>query len=134
MRFEDLKDTFFVVEATNFECLALWREWHKAIPMKQDSMGFVETIGEVNGKPVCICLTRYNIWDKWVVFYEATSIMVDHDMIRRWLDENVLRHCPKWNGGRIAHTDAMNFHHCVDALESATDNERDFDALSRNFV
>lgn len=125
MQYKDLKDTFFVVEATDFELFTLWREWNKAIPIEQDCVGFVETVGKVAGRPVCVTLFRYRFWDKWVVFWEATSQLVDHKMVREWIEKEVLIHCPKWdNGTRISQTNAWNFHHCVRALEEATGQKR----------
>lgn len=58
MQFEDLKDTFFLVEATSFEAHMVWSEWHESIPMEQDNIGFMEAIGEIDKRPVCINLCK----------------------------------------------------------------------------
>ncbi len=122
MKYQDLKETFFVVEASYYEARYLWREWHERIPMRQqDDVGFAEVIGSVNNMPVCVSVTRYNIWGKWVVFVEPVSAMVDHNMVREWIKKEILVHAPKWdNGTREPWCDVSSFHLCVDALKEAT--------------
>lgn len=124
MRFEDLKDTFYVVESTSFEVLNHWRHCDESekYEIEQDSLGFGQTIGYVGDMPVAISLQRYKINGRWVVFYEATSQVVDHRMVRTWINENVLVHCPQING-RNHHTDAWNFGHCLIAIERANTSE-----------
>lgn len=123
---DDLKDTFFVVEATSFEVHMLWREWHKAVEMVQDNLGYMDTIGYIDDRPVCIDIRRYKIWGKSVIFYDACSQVVDHKMVEEWVNANILAHCPKWdNGTRVSHTNAWNFPHCIDAVEEATGKKRD---------
>jgi hypothetical protein len=121
---DDLKTAFFVVQATSFELFSLWREWHEHIPMEQDGRCFVYGIGQINKRPVCVEVSRYKIWDKWVLFYSSTSQLVDWEMIENWVEEKILTYTPKWdNSTRCSHTNAMNFHHCVHALEEATGNK-----------
>lgn len=110
-----LKSTDFVVEATNAEHFFLWREFHDRTEWKEGHLGYMETIGHVQGRPVCICLTWDVIDGMNVMFVDATSQLVDWEMVERWLD----RHCnPKWdNSTRQARTDAMNFHHVLHAAE-----------------
>lgn len=125
MKFEDLKDTFFAVEATSFEKQLLWERWHESIPMEQDGSGFGRQVGEIGGMPTMVMLYRFNIWGKWVVFYEGTSQVVDHRLVEGWIKKNVLAHTPGWDGrARGCHCDAQNFHLCVEALEEATGQKR----------
>ena len=118
MKYEDLKDTFYLVEANSFETLCHWREFHKdgRYTFEQDGMGFTKHIGKFGGMPVVICLFRYKIDGHWVLFYEATSQVVDHRMINKWLDEHVLTHCPSIEG-RVHHCNSMNFGNCLLAID-----------------
>ena len=125
MRFEDLKETFFVVQATNTEVFNIWKEWNEAIPMEQDGQGFGEQVGRLDGRPIMVSLFRYRIWNKWVVFYESTSQVVDYRLVEGWIQKNVLIHTPDWdNGRRQSHCNSDNFHLCVNALEEATGQKR----------
>jgi hypothetical protein len=109
--------TVFVVEATSFEQSALWQQHHEEWPWEQDNPGWLVTCGELDGLPVCFSLTFNRIMGRLVAFWDPTSRMVDHEMIEAWFD----RHCsPKWDRGtRPARANAMNFHHCIEALLEA---------------
>ena len=94
-----------VVEATGYEKLALWQEWHVADkrPWIQGRSGLSEQIGTVAGLPVCLSLLVDTVNGHRILFWEATSRVVDYEMARRWLD-HVLPPTAK------NRTDAMNFH------------------------
>ena len=124
-----LRDTRFVVEATDFEYLCLWerhslesnpdilrtrgrkRHWEQLNP------GYLTTAGVLNDLPVCVHLRWAKIDGVLVMFYEAVSRVVDRDMVRQWLKDNCW---PEWDG-RAAKEDAMNFHialQCIDTINS----------------
>ena len=124
MKFEDLKDAFFVVEASNHEIQFIWKEWNQAIPMEQDGSGFGREVGTCGGLPVMVTFFRFKIWGKWIVFYEPTSQVIDHRLIDNWIKKNVLVHMSTWGGGRLSRCNAQNFHLCVSALEEATGQKR----------
>lgn len=83
-----------IVEITKYEERMLWKEYRERVPdgewiqslgeWFQSLSGPLVTVGQVNGRPVCISLFVNTIGGKKVVFYEATSVMVDHDMIDHW--------------------------------------------------
>jgi len=122
-----LRNTDFVVEANSYERLQLWKEFSKEaqeqedvrprprFKWEQESYGFMVDVGEVNGMPVVLSGFFALINERRIMFYNATSRMVDHRMVDAWLDEN----CdPMYCGGsRKARTDAMNFGHVVSMLE-----------------
>lgn len=140
-----LKDVFFLVEATSFEVITLWRnhskEWLKGeslqmqcadialrsrrLEWEQDMRGLFVQVGVdmVRGPtkdveaPTCITFEFYRIAGRLVAFWHPTSAFVSHNRIAQWFDT----YCtpPDWDGGRPAHTNAMNFHHCLDAIEAA---------------
>ncbi len=125
---QDLKRlaTFYIVEATSHEMLAMWLEYaqqstrplgprDKRFDWKEESMGYWKTIAEVeiNGEkmPVTVSVSWAVICGKRVAFYEATSQVVDHRLVEKWRKKEF----PNAKG----HTNAMNFGHCLCACEAA---------------
>lgn len=103
-------ETVYLVEATDYEQLALWKEWHQFVPSwVEDSSGYGLEVGRRAGLPVVVSVTWAIINGKRVCFYEAVSQMVDHGMVEKWRHEEF----PKLRG---AHCNAMNFAHCLEAL------------------
>lgn len=106
------KDVVYLVEATGYECLCLWRENDEkrdgiTMDWKEVGIGGLVTIGYLDNRPVNLSF-RYNILNgKRVCFWDAVSSVVDHSMINDYLD--------KLN---IPRTNAMNFHQCIHAIES----------------
>jgi len=123
-RFED---TVFVVEANGYERLSLWTKHchqgsveytsgppYKRYKWEQDNHGIWYQIGELAGLPICVSFFWNKIDGHRVLFYECTSRVYDLQVIDGWLKA----HCnPTWDGNRRAHCDAMNFHHCLDAID-----------------
>jgi len=117
----------FLVEATDFEALCLWSEWaeeahdkdgplrhrHRRIPWQQISLGYGETVGHFGRMPVAVSVTFARVLGQIIVFYEATSQVVDHRMVDKWLTTAF----PASRGK----TNATNFHICVHELERARD-------------
>jgi len=117
---EDLrfKETFFLVEATGCEQHFLWSEWHKRVKWEEQGMGCTGQIGTLDRRPVMLTFFWARINGKLVGFWDSTSQVVDHKMIEKWLAENCTP--PKCdNGTRSAQCDAMNFHHCIHAIQEA---------------
>lgn len=113
-----IRDAFYVVEATDFEKLCLFgeneREWY--VTWEHVSMGNMATIEHilVNGEnlPVVVSVFYALLNGKVVAFYEPTSQVVDHRMVKAWLEVN----SPAFAAGRKC--DAMNFHLCLHAVEN----------------
>lgn len=114
-----LTEAVYVVEATSYEQLALWREFSAesaqhgwgtgTATWKQDNWGFLSEVGQLAGFPVVVCLTFARIYGRLVAFYESTSRVVDHQMVEEWMRA----HVPAYDGH---HTNAMNFGHCLSAV------------------
>lgn len=104
----------FVVEATSFEQRTLWERWSDRVHWEEHSRGWLETIGEVNGRPVNLVIHPARLNGCVVLFYEAVSQVVDWKQIEDWFKS----HCwPKWDKDiRRAHCDAANFHHCLEVV------------------
>lgn len=120
-----LAKTLFVVEATSFETQCLWaenakdsscrrftpRQWEQVNP------GWLVTVGELDSRPICVSMSWSRIDGHLVMFWEATSQVVDTVQIEKWLSQHF---AGKWdNGTRQATTNAMNFHHCLNAIDDA---------------
>jgi hypothetical protein len=119
-----LNNTVFIVEANSYEAFALWREnsedsssalIHKPVQWRQENPGFLITLGELDNMPVTLSLNWVTINGSLVLFYYMPSVVTDSRMADKWLEENC--NPPKWdNCTRRSHCDAMNFHHCLDAI------------------
>lgn len=100
-----------VVDATSFEQLMLWQEEEKAaLPKRWETInpGILETIGALADMPVCLSLSKVRVGGHLLLFIEATSQVVDHRMIDKWLEDNLPDTAKR--DGRVNRTDAMNFH------------------------
>ncbi len=120
-----LKHTFYLVEG---DAYSLWcqhsseslfppwntRENRRAYPARkweQVSVNPWLTVGSIGKRPVCLSFEWYRIDGQWVCFWEATSQLVDHAMIDKWLT----KHFPDQHST----CDAGNFHNCLHAIDDA---------------
>jgi hypothetical protein len=117
-----LAETVFIVEATDLERLMLWRDHAERTNWQQDNPGTMIIAGHLDGRPVCVTLTWEIQCGQRVLFWEATSEVVDYKMIKAWFAQNT--HAPDWGGGRPARCNASNFHHCLDAIGAYDDEPR----------
>lgn len=101
------------VEATNYERLMLWREFHDdkngpRWPWKGDGAGFSICLTLLGGMPNQVCFWFQDVQNEKVMFWECTGLVGD----RRPL-EVLLKHCcPKLK--RCGTPDAMNFGNAFD--------------------
>jgi hypothetical protein len=122
-RFED---TVFVVEANSYERLSLWSKHchqgstestlakYKRYEWEQDNFGLTVEVGKIDNKPISITFFWFIIEGHRVAFYERNSWYIDLYQVDEWLK----KYCnPTWNYGRRAHCNAMNFHHCLHAID-----------------
>lgn len=77
--------------------------------------GFMVTIGYFGEHPVSISLQWAKIAGKWICFYYACSRVVDHSMVDKWIRENF---DAQSKDGRWAHTNPMNFSHCLSDIDA----------------
>lgn len=124
-----LAKTLFVVEATSFEQLALWRDCAKqnhrgeADRTRYDwqerlcPSGWLVTVGELAGMPCAITMSWVKIDGQLIAFYYDCSVVTDSRQTEKWLADNFTG---KWDSGtRRAMTDANNFGHCLAAIREA---------------
>lgn len=106
-----LAETAYCVEADDFAHLELWAKHHKATGWVQHPMGYGELVGKLARMPVFLHMHWATLHGRLVMFYEATSQVVDHRMVDRYLT----RHCPAFRDGK--RTNALNFHLCLGEIE-----------------
>ena len=118
------REAVFLVEADDFAQHHLWLDWsdeaakrgwgpdgHPRVVWEQIMLGYGDTIGHVGDAPVCVTITFARLFGQVIVFYEATSQVVDHRMVADWLTTAF----PASRG----HTNATNFHICVQDIKDA---------------
>jgi hypothetical protein len=80
---------------------------------QQQGFGKMHTIGEIGDMPVCVSLFCNHIRGHKILFVEPTSQVVDHRMVRDWI-ESVLPQTA-WNEGRnqFRISDANNWYNAI---------------------
>lgn len=122
-----LAKTEYIVEATSFEQLCLWQSYAKqspthhshAVDWKEYSHGWLVTVGKLAKMPVCISVSWAKLDGHFVMFYEATSEVVDHRKIRKWLKKyyKPSKQHKKADSNIVDETDANNFHLCIQHID-----------------
>ncbi len=92
-----------IIEATDFEKFCLWERWNPRmdIEWKDESLGYFANLGKVADMPVCLSLWIAYINGKKVLFWDATSQVVDYRMIEAWFEKHLKD---------VKKTDANNAH------------------------
>lgn len=105
-----IKDCIGAVEANEFETMCLWEKFNARTDGVWESAtgGSLAVVGWIEEMPVCISLLVHTINGHPILFYHATSQLVDYEMVNKWLDEN-MPDIAKNKNGRLNKTDAMNF-------------------------
>lgn len=120
----NLRSTIFIVEANDYERFALWREnaddataplIANPVVWRQKNPGVMIELGTLDDMPVTLSLTWATINNCSVMFWYMPSVVTDSRMAEKWLDENC--NPPTWSSGYPARCNAMNFHHCLQAIE-----------------
>lgn len=108
---EFLRGVVGSVEATNAEYHNLWEYWHSKRGKQWDQInsGLLPIVGRLAGMPICISLMKATVDGNLLLFWHATSQIVDHRAIEAWLEAS-LPDSARWPDGRLNRTDAMNFH------------------------
>lgn len=134
------KDTEYTVEADMFAKHTLWQnfstealecqriklntaqlcqELQYRVKWIDDNMGYSMQIGEVNKRPVCVTFFWTKIDNRLVMFYHATSEIVDHKMVNDWLK----KYCNPQDKGCSNNCDANNFHNCLIYIRNANNQK-----------
>ena len=111
---EILDGTVVIVEANSFERHTLWQNnQNRALDSRLNWES--ENSGQgmqanLHGRPVCFTLWPAWIEGKKIIFWEATSQLVDYKMITDWFDKNL---------PDIRRYDANNFHNAVAQIKQS---------------
>ena len=57
----------------------------RRVDWKQVSSGFGLTLGKLDDRPIYVCFSFAYINGHKICFYEATSQVIDHKLIEKWL-------------------------------------------------
>lgn len=101
-----------IVEANSYELHMLWEENERSEnpkSWKQDGGGPLVTVGHLDKMPVCISLFIVRVDSHKVLFFDATSQVVDYRLIDNWMEDN-LPESARRKDGFINKSDAANFH------------------------
>lgn len=115
-----LEGVIGAVEADSYSQHMLWSEYHyrpregfDPLTWEQGMSGLMEIIGylKINGedRPVCLSLFKARVKGELILFYHATSQVVDYRMVDEWLKKNLPPTAIRENGYPNT-TDAMNFY------------------------
>jgi len=77
-----------LVEATSYETMCLCKEHENE--WQQGGSGYGITVGKIKKHPVCISLLVNTVGGHRILFWEATSRIVDHKLIEAWF----IKHLP----------------------------------------
>lgn len=105
-----LGDTCFAVEATSFEKLALWEEWHNKVEWVPDLSGLAPMIGHFGGMPIVLNLFWSRIGGIRVLFWQHVSMVTHSRMAEEWLHANC--------GACCEYVIAANFHTVIHAIRA----------------
>lgn len=108
------KNVYGIVEANSYETLSLWKEWHleRGYTWIQNNCGWLECVGKLGDKEVWISPLAHIVNGRKILFVDATSSVVDWNMIEEYLKEKVPSACTR-NGEYLNKENAMNFHNLV---------------------
>jgi hypothetical protein len=105
-----------VVEANSFERHMLWSQYSPksdrcykghVSEWQELGSGCMFGVGRLAGHDVCVQIWFARLDDKWVMFYDPCSRIVDHDLVTEWRVKYM---------SHAKHTDANNFHIIIHSL------------------
>lgn len=118
-----LKGVDGVVECTREEYYAIWNRNDKATQHKKswvsESFGIGECVGYLAGHGIHVMLQKATIDDQLILFVEATSNVVDHNMVREWVSEAMNKFSGRTkgigpgSGDEWRWSDATNWHNVL---------------------
>ncbi len=81
--------TEFVVEASDFEQRALWREHHEMVKWESIGQGLVFNIGELFGKEINLDVSWRKINGHVVLFFHCCSSIRDYEQVEEWVQRRL---------------------------------------------
>lgn len=105
----------YIIEATSYEQLALWKDFKDLVNWKEVTRGGpVPCVGYLDDRPIHITMDIASIHGQHVLFYDPSSQVVDHEQVDAYLAK-------QWPG--VRKTDAMNFHNCAHHCKALTERQ-----------
>jgi len=86
-----MKNTYYAVEANNFEQMFLYTQNQRKNKWDEIQSGAHITLGHIDERPICVLLNWALINEFPVLFYEPVSVLVDYVIIDEWLKSLNLR-------------------------------------------
>lgn len=75
-----------VLVSSSYEILGIYEDLtNDGYEYKQDFSGYLNTVGHISDRPICVTPLIHNIGGVNVLQVEATSELVDWKMIREWV-------------------------------------------------
>jgi len=90
---EHLRSCVYAVEANSCEAGHIWEQFCSVdfSNNKEHSwtevFGWLETVGHIDDRPICVSMRVVDIDNQHILFWDATSQLVDYKMIDEWFDE-----------------------------------------------
>lgn len=112
-------DTFYFVEATDFERLTLWETYEDKVSWRENTSGYAPCIAWLYDRPIHISFFYATINGRKIMFYWPCSQLVDHKIVEEFIDLLINRYNVPKDDGRAPETNAMNFHNCLHKIERA---------------
>lgn len=119
-----------VVEATSAEKQELWMNYAEEVPsqwrrkeepcrFKWDSArsGYLPCVGRIGDRPVCISIYVDVVAGHRLLFWHATSELVDYALIEEWLTTSLPRSAFQGDSAYLNRTDATNFTNVFNRLD-----------------
>lgn len=108
-------ETVYLVEADDFARNALWQRHNERARWESDLSGYFGQVGDFGGMPVTVCCDWARINGRLACFYFSPSVVTHSRMLEEWLREHFAH---LFRGRSVPlHCDAMNFAHCIHAIE-----------------
>ena len=117
---EQWANTTWLVEGTHEEQMGVWLRFNERCELWKSGSGWLYTVGHLTVQtdedlveggsrrmPVTVEVTFVPVDGHVVCFYEAASRIVDHDMVRAYVEGKA---------PHASHTNATNFHHVIHGL------------------
>ena len=88
----EFKSVVCRIESSTASFRLLYEKWVDEIPWRESRGGPMVTVGFINERPIVITINHVKLCDQNVIFWEATSELVDYSMIKNWFSQ-VMPYC-----------------------------------------
>ena len=85
---DKLKNVVVMIEATQYEQMCLHQKHRKEMHWEEDLQGCWVIVGYISGKPVGVSFSFAKVYGQQICFFEPTSVVVDYDLIHKWVTDH----------------------------------------------